>query len=133
MDNSTAVIVFTCNWDGLSAIEAAAQKRLTIPAAVKIIRVSCLSRVHTGMILNAFELGADGVMLVGCDHHNCHFGIEEDLINENYEKARGIMKVLGLKLERLSLLRLQHGDAAGFVKRVTEFVDQFAKLNIVRF
>ena len=133
MSNSAMVVVFVCNWDGLSCIETAAQKRLTFSSSVKIIRVSCLSRVHSGLMLKAFEMGADGVMLLGCDSCNCHFGIDEELINQNYEKTLQIMKLMGLKRDRLSLVRLPHGDGAGFVKRVTEFVDQFEKLSIVKF
>jgi coenzyme F420-reducing hydrogenase delta subunit len=120
----STIVVFACNWDGLSCVETAAQKRMTFPSKVKIVRVSCLSRVHTGLMLKAFELGADGVMLLGCDTRNCHFGIEEELINQNVSKASRIMGLLGLKRERLNLVRLQHGDAAGFIKRLNEFVEQ---------
>ncbi len=123
MSNAATLVVFVCNWDGLSTIEAAAQKRLTFPASVKIIRVSCLSRVHTGLILKAFELDADRVMLLGCDSKNCHFGIEEELIDQNFAKAQGIMKLLGLKSERLTLVRLPHGDGAGFIKKVSQLVE----------
>lgn len=133
MNNSTVVVIFVCNWDGLSCIEAAAQKRLTFPSSVKIIRVSCLSRVHTGLMLKAFEMGVDGVMLLGCDSRNCHFGIEHELIDQNYEKTQQIMKLMGLKQDRLSMVRLQHGDGVGFVRRVADFVDQFEKLSIVKF
>jgi coenzyme F420-reducing hydrogenase delta subunit len=131
MRQSATIVVFACNWDGLSCVETAAQKRLTIPSSVKIVRVSCLSRVHTGLMLKAFELGAGGVMLLGCDSHNCHFGIEEELINLNYEKAVSIMQLLGMSPERLSLVRLPHGDGGGFVKRVREFVEQFNSLDRV--
>lgn len=126
MSASATVVVFVCNWDGLSCIEAAAQKRLTFSSSVKIIRVSCLSRVHTGLMLKAFEFGADGVMLLGCDSHNCHFGIEEDLIDRNYAKAQGIMKLLGKNPDRLTLVRLSHGDAAGFIGKVTDFADRYS-------
>ena len=132
MNKSAAIVVFACNWDGLSCIETAAQKRLTIPACVKIVRVSCLSRVHTGLMLKALELGAEGVMLLGCDSHNCHFGIEEELINQNFDRAQAIMQLLGLKPEKLNLVRLQHGDGGGFAKRVKDFVDQFENLTIVK-
>jgi coenzyme F420-reducing hydrogenase delta subunit len=125
MSKTAVVVVFVCNWDGLSCVESAAQKRMTFPSSVKVIRVSCLSRVHTGLILQALELGAKGVMLLGCDARSCHFGIEEDLINQNCDKARKIMRLLGLDLSRLALVRLPHGDGAGFIKRVTEFMDQF--------
>lgn len=128
MNNSATIIVFVCNWDGLTCIEAAAQKRLTFPASVKIIRVSCLSRVHTGLILKAFELGANGVMLLGCDSKSCHFGIEEELIDRNYTGAQGIMKLLGLNSDRLTLVRLPHGDGAGFIKRINQFAEQFSSV-----
>ena len=128
MSKSSTIVVFVCNWDGLSCIETAAQKRLTFPSSVKIVRVSCLSRVHTCLMLKAFELGADGVMLLGCDSLSCHFGIEEELITQNYEKSLGIMRILGLKQDRLVLVRLPHGDGVGFIKRVNDFVDQFVKI-----
>ena len=131
MSNSATVVVFACNWDGLSCVEAAAQKRLSIPSSVRIIRVSCLSRVHTGLMLKALEFGADGVMLLGCDSHNCHFGIEEKLIDQNYDKALSVMRLLGLKQDRLALVRLPHGDGIGFTKRVKDFANQFDKLSIV--
>jgi coenzyme F420-reducing hydrogenase delta subunit len=131
MSNSATIVVFACNWDGLSCIETAAQKRLTFPSSVKVIRVSCLSRVHTGLMLKALEIGADGVMLLGCDMHNCHFGIEESLIDQNFQKAQELMKLLGLKKDRLVLVRLQHGDAAGFISRVNDFAGQFADVTTV--
>jgi coenzyme F420-reducing hydrogenase delta subunit len=128
MSKMSAIVVFSCNWDGLSSIETAAQKRLTFPSSVKIVRVSCLSRVHTGLMLRAFEYGASGVMLLGCDALSCHFGIEQDLITQNYNTAREIMGVLGLKQNKLELVRLPHGDASSFIKRVNDFVDQFTSL-----
>jgi F420-non-reducing hydrogenase iron-sulfur subunit len=128
MSKISTTVVFACNWDGLSCIETAAQKRLTFPASVKIVRVSCLSRVHFGLILQAFEFGADGVMLLGCDARGCHFGIEEELINQNVEKTRDIMQLLGLNKDKLELVRLPHADAAGFIKRVNDFVDRFASV-----
>ncbi len=116
------VVVFTCNWDGLSCVEAAAQKGLSYPASVKVVRVSCLSRVHSGLILKAFELGANGVMLLGCSPGNCHFEIDAVLIEREYDKTRNILGLLGLREERLALIRLPGDDGAGFVKQVTDFI-----------
>jgi F420-non-reducing hydrogenase iron-sulfur subunit len=128
MSKPSTIVIFACNWDGLSCIETAAQKRLTFPASVKIIRVSCLSRVHTGLMLQAFEYGADGVILLGCDSRSCHFGIEEIFINQNFEKAREIMHLLGLKQDRIELIRLPHGDATGFISRINDFTEQFTSI-----
>ena len=132
MSNIATFVVFVCKWDGLSCIESAAQKRLTFPASVKVIRVTCLSRVHTGLILKAFELDADGVMLLGCDSKSCHFGIEEELIEQNFTKAQAIMKLLGLNSDRLTLVRLPHGDGAGFIKKINQFAEQFSEVSSVK-
>jgi len=123
MNNTGAnIVVFTCNWDGLSCIEAAAQKGLSYPASVKIVRVSCLSRVHSGLILKAFELGTNGVMLLGCNPGGCHFEIDPGLIEREYEKTRNILGLLGLQEKRLALIRLPAGDGPGFVKQVNDFI-----------
>jgi len=119
---SADIVVFTCNWDGLSCIEAAAQNRLNYPPSVKVVRVSCLSRVHSGLILKAFELGAGGVMLLGCESDSCYYEKDDKFNVKEYEKTCGVMGLLGLGLQKLKLTRLARGDGAGFVKQVKNFV-----------
>ncbi|HEX7364368.1 MAG TPA: hydrogenase iron-sulfur subunit [Dehalococcoidia bacterium] len=116
------VVVFTCNWDGLSCIEAAAQNRLGYSASVKLVKVSCLSRVHSGLILKAFELGADGVMLLGCRPESCLYEKDENLSSKEYEKALSLMELLGLGTSRLRLSRLPRGDGDAFIKEVEDFI-----------
>jgi len=128
--NKSAVrlVVFACNWDGLSCIEAAAQAGLVYPASVRVVRVSCLSRVHQGLMLKAFELGADGVMLLGCEPGNCQFDIDAGLIEQEYEKARRVLRLLGLGEERLVLCHIPRGDGSGFVGRVTGFIKKVERM-----
>jgi coenzyme F420-reducing hydrogenase delta subunit len=82
----TEVLVFACNWDGWSCIETATNLGLHYPASVKVVKVSCLSRIHAGLILKAFEFGADGVMLLGCEPGRCRFGAD---MSEAHEKRWG--------------------------------------------
>jgi coenzyme F420-reducing hydrogenase delta subunit len=121
MSQTADIVVFACNWDGLSCIEAAAQSRLNYPASVKVIKVSCLSRVHSGLILKAFELGAGGVMLLGCESDTCYFRKDDGFDVKEYEKTRGVLGLLGLRTDRLRLARLSRGDGESFVKQVTDF------------
>jgi coenzyme F420-reducing hydrogenase delta subunit len=120
--NNADIVVFACNWDGLSCIEAAAQSRLSYPPSVKVVKVSCLSRVHSGLILKAFELGADGVMLLGCQSESCYFQKDEKFNVKEYEKTRGILGLLGLGADRLRLAWLTRGDGQSFVKQVKNFI-----------
>ena len=129
MSKSAAdVVVFACNWDGLSCVEAAAQGGLLYPASVRVIRVSCLSRVHSGLVLKAFELGADGVMLLGCEPGKCHFDTDAECIAQEYEKTRGILGLLGLGEKRLVLAHMPRGDGAGFVSRLVSFIAEIEQL-----
>jgi coenzyme F420-reducing hydrogenase delta subunit len=120
--NNADIVVFACNWDGLSCIEATAQSRLSYPPSVKVVKVSCLSRVHSGLILKAFELGAGGVMLLGCESESCYFGKDERFNVKEYEKTRSILGLLGLGADRLRLAWLARGDGKGFVKQVENFI-----------
>jgi coenzyme F420-reducing hydrogenase delta subunit len=126
--SAVRLVVFACNWDGLSCIEAAAQAGLSYPASVRVVRVSCLSRVHQGLMLKAFELGADGVMLLGCEPGNCQFDIDAGLIEQEYEKARRVLRLLGLGEERLVLCHMSRGDGSGFVGRVTGFIGEIEQM-----
>ena len=124
MSRMTDVVVFACNWDGLSCVEAAAHEGLCYPASVRVVRVSCLSRIHAGLVLKAFELGAEGVMLLGCQPGECHYDIDTKCIDEEFGKAQGVLKLMGLGSDRLALARVVRGDGAGFVDRVKGFISR---------
>ncbi len=129
MSRSAAhLVVFACNWDGLTCIEAAAQAGLSYPASVRVVRVSCLSRVHQGLILKAFELGAAGVMLLGCKPGNCQFDVDARYIAGEYEKARMLLRLLGLGEERLVLCHMARSDGSGFVKQVATFAQEIEQM-----
>jgi len=122
------VLVFACNWDGWSCIETATNLGLHYPASVKVVRVSCLSRIHAGLILKAFEFGADGVMLLGCEQGRCHFGADGKYINDEYEKVQGILEMLGIWKGRLVLVRLPAFDGREFVTQVMRLITEIEQI-----
>jgi len=125
----TEVLVFACNWDGWSCIETAASLGLCYPASVKVVRVSCLSRVHAGLIVKAFEFGADGVMLLGCEQGRCHFGTDSEYIINEYEKARTILEMLGMWKDRLVLVQLPAFDGRAFVTQVMKLIAEVEQIS----
>ena len=124
----TKIAVFVCNWDGLSCMEAAAQHGHCYPASVKIVRVTCLSRIHLGLILKAFELGAEGVMLMGCEPGNCHYDTDSALLIKECEKARNVLRLLGIEEKRLTLSHLPRGDGYSFVRLIADFVEEIEQI-----
>jgi len=126
MSKQSNVVVFACNWDGLSCIEAAAHAGLCYPASVRVIRISCLSRLHLGLILKAYELGADGVMLLGCETGECHYDINSKVIVQEHQKAQDVLKLLGIEPERLMLALVPRGDGYGFTDRVNSLLSRIS-------
>ena len=126
------VLVFSCNFGGWSCIEAATNSRLHYPTSVKVVRVSCLSRIHAGLILKAFEFGADGVMLLGCELGSCHFGSDSESITKEYEKAQDILDMLGIWKNRLVLIRLPAFDGHQFVIQVMKFLNEIKERPVSR-
>jgi coenzyme F420-reducing hydrogenase delta subunit/ferredoxin len=114
------MLVFACNWDGWSCLEAASYLGLSYSASVKSIRIRCLSRLHAGLILKAFELGAEGVMLLGCEPGKCHFETDGACVQAEYEKARQLLHLFGIPKERLVLMQLPAFDGHGFVRQITK-------------
>lgn len=117
------IVVLSCNWNGWSCVESATSLGTSYPSSVKVIRVSCLSRIHAGLMLKAFEFGADGVILLGCGPDSCHFGSDGSQINAELEKAHSILGLLGINKERLTLIQLPAFEGQEFVTRLTQFMD----------
>ena len=126
------VLVFACNWDGWSCLEAATNSGLTYPPSVKVVKVSCLSRIHVGLILKAFEFGADGVMLLGCEEGKCHFGTDCENTIKEYEKAQSILEMLGIWKGRLALVQLPAFDGHQFVSQVTKLMTEVEQTPVSR-
>ena len=125
-----AILIFTCNWDGWSCIETAVNTGLRYPVSVKIAKVNCLSRIHAGLILQALDLGADGVMLLGCEPGKCHFGANSDCVSREYEKAQSILELLGMSKDRVVLIRLPAFDGHKFIRQVTKLIEHIKQTTV---
>lgn len=124
------IVVVTCNWDGWSCVEAAVNSGLKYPPSVKVVKVNCLSRIHAGLILQALDFGADGLMLLGCEPGRCHFGTNSDCVTKEYEKAQNILELLGVDKNKLTLARLPAFAGHKFIARVVKFIEEIKLLSI---
>ena len=87
------IVGFVCHWCALGGVDMAGVSRLQYPPNARLIRVMCSARVPIKLITRAFELGAAGVLVVGCEFPTCHY------ITGNYAcEAR--MKRAKKKLEK---------------------------------
>lgn len=97
------VILFLCNWGPHAAYQQLQEVDYQIPAEIKMVRIPCTGRITKALLFKAFEMGADGVALVGCSSGTCRYGSGTQAAINNTEDTRNIIDLLGLGKERMRL------------------------------
>ena len=122
------IIVFACTWCGYPAATLAGVHKSKYPANVRIVRVMCTGSVEPGIIMEAFERGTDGVMVVGCQMDNCHYLTGNKKAQERIDALKKLFDIVGLDSRRLKTEWLSASEGAKFVRSVNEFVEDVKKL-----
>jgi F420-non-reducing hydrogenase iron-sulfur subunit len=88
----------------------------------------CSGRVTPGFILEAFRLGADGVLVTGCHPGDCHYISGNQNAVTTVEKTEQLLRLLGIENGRLRLEWISAAEGARFAQIMTEFTDQIRAL-----
>ena len=122
------ILGFACNWCGYAGADQAGMNKMQYPANIKLLRVMCLGRVDTNLVLEAFHKGFDGVMLIGCHIGDCHYVSGNKNAVLVVDRLKNILHFLGIEPERLKLEEVSAGEGPLFVKVVTKFVEELKEL-----
>jgi heterodisulfide reductase subunit A-like polyferredoxin/coenzyme F420-reducing hydrogenase delta subunit len=118
-----AALVFACKWSGYAAAELAGAQKLTYPSSVRLIRLDCAGRLQPGLILKAFEMGAAGVLVLGCEPKLCHYERGNERAAAAFDQLEAITGMLGLSPNRLQLAWTRPDDGPAFAELLTRFVE----------
>ncbi len=114
------IIGFLCHWCACAGADAAGRARSPYPANLLVVRVMCSGRVDPQFILQAFQEGADGVIILGCPSGSCHYKTGNAQALKRFKLLETILPPLGVDPRRLRLAWVGAEDAAGFVETVSE-------------
>jgi F420-non-reducing hydrogenase iron-sulfur subunit len=116
------IVAFCCHYCAYSAADLAGSMRLQYPPNVRIIRTPCTGRLEVEMFLKAFEDGADGVLVAGCEEGGCHFKEGNLIAKRRVNYTRELLAESGLEKERLRMVNVSAANAPLFAKVVQEMV-----------
>jgi len=122
------IVAFCCNWCTYAAADLAGTSRVHYPPNVTIVRVMCSSMVNPIYVLKAFEGGADGVLVAGCHHTDCHYIDGPVKCDATVDKLRKVLHVLGLEDERLRRELVAASEGVVFARIIKEMVEQLKKI-----
>ena len=122
MSNYT-IILFVCNWGPHTAYQTLQDQCADIPNEIKMVRIPCTGRISKSLLFKSFEMGADGVVLMGCSPSSCRYGMGTDLAKSNIEETRNILDLMGIGKERLRHATFFPDETEALLAFLTDFTN----------
>lgn len=122
------IIGFLCNWCSYAGADLAGTSRIKYPPNLKIIRVMCSSRINPLFVVNAFQQGADGVLISGCHIGDCHYIYGNHYTRRRFKVLRELLTYLGIDPRRFRLSWVSASEGTRWAEVVTEVVNDIKEL-----
>jgi Fe-S oxidoreductase/coenzyme F420-reducing hydrogenase delta subunit len=122
------IVLFMCNWGPHAAFQTLQESSSPIPPEIRMVRIPCSGRISKSLLFRAFEMGADGVALVGCTAGSCRYGSGTPSGLRNVEDTRGILEMLGLGKERLQWSTFLPDESESLLAFLLEFKNHIEEL-----
>jgi len=122
------IVAFFCNWCSYAAADLAGTSRMQYPPNVRTIRVMCSGRVSDFLILKAFALGADGVLVGGCHPGDCHYIKGNLSARRRVAGLKPFLKAIGISSDRLRLQWIGASEGKKMADTMSNFTETVRKL-----
>jgi F420-non-reducing hydrogenase iron-sulfur subunit len=127
-DFEPKIVAFLCNWCSYRGADLAGTSRIKCAANVRAIRVMCSGRVEPAFVLRAFELGADGVLVLGCHPGDCHYAEGNYKALRRMDLLKRTLVQLGIEEDRFRLDWVSASEGDRFSHIVNEITEKVRAL-----
>jgi F420-non-reducing hydrogenase iron-sulfur subunit len=122
------IVGFFCNWCSYTGADLAGTSRIKYPPNVRVIRVMCSGRVDERLILKAFALGADGVLVAGCHPGDCHYQKGNLSARRRVTGIKPFLEAVGIGKDRLRLEWISASEGPKVAETVKSFTETIKRL-----
>jgi len=122
------IVAFLCKWCSSAGSDLAGVSRMQYPPNVLPITIMCSGSVSPLYIMDAFNKGADGVLVSGCHPGDCHY------IKGNYYARRRIalvkklLEFIGLEPQRFQMSWVSAAEGTKYTQIINDFVKELKPL-----
>ena len=117
------IVGFFCNWCSYAGADLAGISRTKYPPNLRVVRVMCSGRVDERLILKAFAVGADGVLVCGCHPRDCHYHKGNMSARRRVIGLKPFLEVVGIGGDRLRLEWISASEAPKVAETVKSFTE----------
>lgn len=126
--NDFKIILYLCNWAPHTAYQTLQDNGYQIPPEIKMVRISCTGRITKALLLKAFEMGADGVALVGCSPGACRYGTGTVNAMNNTGDTQNILELMGIGARRMRFATFLPDDTEPLRQFLAQFTAEIRAL-----
>ncbi len=122
------ILALCCSECGGTAVDSSGMARMEYPANIRVMKVPCTGILQVHQFLEAFQAGAEGVMVVGCKSDGCHYEVGSQKAEKKVELARILLKEYGMAPERLEMFNMVYIEGDRFAKAAQMMTERLEKL-----
>jgi len=122
------IVGFLCNWCSYAGADKAGAAQIPCPDNVRVVRVMCSGRVDPQFVLQAFRLGADGVLILACHAGDCHYKEGNYRAIQRHRLLLRTLQQFGIEEQRCRLDFVAASEGEKYVQVITEMVDTIRAL-----
>jgi coenzyme F420-reducing hydrogenase delta subunit/ferredoxin len=115
------MVAFCCSRSAAQAGHMATCMGQTTPPNLSVVEVPCAGGISIRHILGAFEMGADGVLVLTCHTDNCHSEYGNQYAHARVHQLQGTLQSIGLDAKRLHVRTLASNMGFEFAQIVNQF------------
>jgi NADPH-dependent glutamate synthase beta subunit-like oxidoreductase/coenzyme F420-reducing hydrogenase delta subunit len=120
-----ATVVFCCSYGAFAEADFLKYVNNGKPQNLAIVRVPCVAKVEVQNILEAFDLGADGVFIAGCEQEaECTYHDVSHWAGKRAGRAQELLEQLGMEKDRIEYLNLTPEEVRDFAPVAEKFLNK---------
>jgi F420-non-reducing hydrogenase iron-sulfur subunit len=122
------IVAFVCNWCTYAGADLAGTSRIKYDPDIRVIKLPCSGRIDPLFLLQAFERGADGVLVSGCHPGDCHYTSGNYFAKRRWMVFRELLKFLGIEEERIQFSWVSAAEGGKWAEVVNGVVGRVREL-----
>jgi len=122
------IVAFLCKWCSSAGSDLAGVSRMEYPANVIPIQVMCSGSVSPLYIFEAFNRGADGVLVSGCHPGDCHYIKGNMYARRKLLLVKKLLEHVGLEPQRFRMSWVSAAEGQKYTQVIKELVKELKPL-----
>jgi F420-non-reducing hydrogenase iron-sulfur subunit len=126
--SATYIVAFCCHYCAYAAADLAGSLRIQYPPSVRVVKLPCTGKLDVQGVLEAFEHGADGVMVAGCLEGDCHYQMGNFNAKRRVNHVKTLLRQIGFEPDRVRMFNMSSAMGQKWAEAVAEMDETVRQL-----